>query len=140
MNIIDWIKNVFAKKIEDDIPFEAMSAAEAITVESLYSGDKDNDMVNGYVRNLRAWVGELSTVINHATVLGELKKLVQKDLDLMKDEDVIKDGSGLAGAQELNKAEVATMTGILDSVLVSMVSEEKSALYEKAAGTINVIG
>ena len=140
MNLVDWIKNIFAKKIEDDIPFEAMAAAEVITVESLYSGDTDADMLNGYVRNLRAWVGELSTVINHATVLGELKKLVQKDLDLMKDEDVIKDGSGLAGAQELNKAEVATMTGILDTVLVSMVSAELSALYEKAAGSVNVIG
>lgn len=93
-----------------------------------------------YVRLLRAWCGEQARTNNHGDAINTDYSQVQAILDLLQSEDVITDGSGLAGAASLTKSEIITMTAHVQGVLTNYDTLGHRQLWAKAAGPGNLIG
>lgn len=93
-----------------------------------------------YVRLARAWCGEQARTNNHADALNSQYAQVQSILALLQDTDLIADGSGLAGAMQLTKGEVMSLTATFQGVLLNYNQDGQRQLWAKAAGPANLIG
>lgn len=97
-------------------------------------------VLSEYVRLLRAWTGEQARTNNHGDALNTDYSQVQAILDLLGSNDVIADGSGLAGAASLTKSEVITMTAHVQNILANYNTLGHRQLWVKACGPGNLIG
>lgn len=98
------------------------------------------NVLSEYVRMLRAWAGEQARTNNHGEALNDDYSQVQAVLDLLGNDDVIADGSGLAGAGVLTKAEVVSMTAHTQGILTNYNTAGHRQMWAKAAGPGNLIG
>lgn len=101
---------------------------------------EQKNVLSEYVRLLRAWSGEQARVNNHAEALNDDYAQVQAVLDLLANDDVIADGSGLAGAALLTKAEVISITAHMQGILTNYNTAGHRQMWAKAAGPGNLIG
>jgi hypothetical protein len=103
------------------------------------TSDQKN-VLSEYVRLLRAWCGEQARTNNHGDALNTDYSQVQAIMDLLANEDVIADGSGLAGAASLTKAEVVSITAHVQGILSGFNTLGHRQLWAKACGPSNLIG
>jgi hypothetical protein len=102
---------------------------------------EEQNVLGEYVRLIRAWCGEQARTNNHAGALNDdYIAQVQVVLAELQDTDVIADGSGLAGAALLTKAEVVTLTSHVQGELTNYNTAGHRQLWAKAAGPSNLIG
>lgn len=101
---------------------------------------EQQNVLGEYVRLLRAWSGEQARTNNHGEALNDDYSQVQAILDLLANEDLISDGSGLAGAATLTKAEVISITAHMQGILTNYNTAGHRQLWAKAAGPGNLIG
>ncbi|MFA5053573.1 MAG: hypothetical protein WC565_05925 [Parcubacteria group bacterium] len=101
---------------------------------------EQQNVLGEYVRLLRAWSGEQARTNNHGQALNSDYAQVQAVLAELQDSDVIADGSGLAGAGQLTKAEVVSLTAQSQGLLASYDQAGQRQAYAKAAGPGNLIG
>lgn len=101
---------------------------------------EQKSVLGEYVRLLRAWCGEQARVNNHAEAENDDYSQVQAVLDLLGADDVIADGSGLAGAGVLNKSEVVSLTAHMQGILANYNTAGHRQMWAKAAGPGNLIG
>lgn len=97
-------------------------------------------VVAEYTRLLRAWCGEQARTNNHGDALNSDYAQVQAILAELQDADVITDGSGLAGAGPLTKAEVVSLTAQSQGILATYNTAGVRQAFAKAAGPGNLIG
>lgn len=93
-----------------------------------------------YVRLLRSWCGEQARTNNHGGALNDSYATVQTILGLLGNDDVITDGSGLAGAASLTKGEVVSLTAHMQGILTNYNTAGHRQMWAKAAGPSNLIG
>lgn len=101
---------------------------------------EEKNVLSEYVRLLRAWTGEQARTNNHAEALNDDYGQVQTVLGELQDADVIEDGSGLAGAASLTKAEVVSMTAHMQGILANYNTAGHRQMWAKAAEPGNLIG
>jgi hypothetical protein len=101
---------------------------------------EQKNVLSEYVRLLRAWCGEQARTNNHGQALNSDYAQVQAVLAELQDTDVITDGSGLAGAGQLTKAEVVSLTAQSQGILATYDTAGLRQAYAKAAGPGNLIG
>ena len=102
---------------------------------------EQQSVLSAHVRMMRAWAGEQARTNNHAAVLGtNYWAQVATILALLDDADVITDGSGLAGAGTLTKANVVSMTSYIEGILTGYDTAPHRQMYALAAGPGNLIG
>ncbi len=106
-------------------------AWEQLTVE-------EQAAVQDYVRNLRALVGELGRVRNRAAALDNGYANIQGLLAELGANDVVPDGTGLAGALPLEQNEVITLTAHAQALLAEYGAGHLQ-MWAKAAGAMNLI-
>lgn len=98
-------------------------------------------ILSEHVRMARAWAGEQARTNNHGQVLDtNYWSQVSAILALLDNGDVIPDGSGLAGAGTLTKADVVTLTSYIEGIMASYDTAPHRQMYAKAAGPSNLIG
>lgn len=97
-------------------------------------------IVAEYVRLLRAWCGEQARTNNHAEALNDGCATVQGILGLLDNDDIITDGSGLAGSASLTKGEVISLTAHMQGILTNYNTAGHRQMWAKAAGPANLIG
>lgn len=93
-----------------------------------------------YVRLLRAWCGEQARSNNHADALNTEYTHIQAILEALDNDDLVADGTGLAGAMTLTKAEIVTLTAHMQGVLTNYNTLGHRQSWAKAAGPSNLIG
>ena len=121
------------------------SGGEFVTMEATLMGfteltPEQQAVLGDYVRTLRAWCGEQARTNNHADALNSAYTHIQASLDLLVADDLIADGSGLAGAMTLTKSEVITLTAHMQGILINYNTVAHRQLWAKAAGASNLIG
>ena len=98
-------------------------------------------VLSDYARMTRAWCGEQARVSNHGDAISTAYTAqVQAILALLGTDDPITDGSGLAGAVTLTKADVGYITGYIQTLLSTHNTAARRQMYVKAAGPTNLIG
>lgn len=97
-------------------------------------------VLSEYVRLLRAWTGEQARTNNHAAALNSGYAQVQGILGALQSDDVVLDGSGLAGAGSLTQAEIISLTAHMQGILTNYNTEGHRQMWAKAAGPGNLIG
>lgn len=102
--------------------------------------NEQKNVLGEYVRMIRAWCGEQARTNNHAEALNDDYSQVQGILDLLQAGDLIADGSGLAGAGTLSKAEVVSLTAHMQGILTNYNTAGHRQMWAKAAGPGNLIG
>lgn len=93
-----------------------------------------------YTRMIRAWAGEQARTNNHADALNTMYTHIQTALESVGADEVIPDGTGLAGAMDLTKAELVTLTAHLQGLLLTYNTLGHRQSWAKAAGPGNLIG
>lgn len=93
-----------------------------------------------YVRMLRAWSGEQARANNHADALNTMYTHIQAILGALGNDDPVADGSGLAGAMTLTKAEIISITAHMQGLLTNYNTLGHRQAWAKAAGPNNLIG
>jgi len=101
---------------------------------------EQHGVVSEYVRLLRAWCGEQARTNNHAEALNDGYATTQAVLALLDNDDIITDGSGLAGSSSLTKAEVISLTAHMQGILTNYNTAGHRQMWAKAAGPSNLIG
>ena len=97
-------------------------------------------IVSEYVRQQRAVVGEFARLLNRMEALDNMYDgQVVTAWATLGTTDVIADGSGLAGASQLTKAEVESIATAVQSILTTYQTEVLRQLYTRMAGMVNVI-
>lgn len=99
---------------------------------------EQQDIVATYVRQIRATAGQLARLLNVMSASNSMYTgQVQDAWALLLAEDVILDGSGLAGVSQLSKAEVTTIANAVQNILTTYNSATNRELYVKMAGMTN---
>ena len=98
-------------------------------------------IVAEYVRQQRATVGEFARLLNHMSALDNMYDgQVVAAWASLDAQDIIADGSGLAGVSSLTKAEVTGIANAMQAILTEYNAEALRQLYVRMAGLGNVIG
>lgn len=97
-------------------------------------------IVAEYVRQQRAVVGEFARLLNKMEALDNMYdgQVVAAWASLAA-QDIIADGSGLAGVSLLSKAEVANIATAMQAILTAYQGEALRQLYVKMAGMTNTL-
>lgn len=101
---------------------------------------EEQGIVGEYTRLIRAWCGEQARTNNHGQALNSDYAQVQAIFAKLQDSDLIADGSGLAGAATLTKAEVVSLTAQSQGILATYDTAGVRQAFAKAAGPGNLIG
>jgi hypothetical protein len=101
---------------------------------------EEQGILGEYTRLLRAWCGEQARTNNHGQALNSDYAQVQAIMAELQDSDLIADGSGLAGAATLTKAEVVSLTAQTQGILITSDTAGVRQAWAKAAGPGNLIG
>jgi hypothetical protein len=98
-------------------------------------------VLHEYVRMVRAWAGEQARTNNHALAISDdYTAQVQAIVAQCGANDVIVDGSGLAGVGQLTKTQLGYITGQLQAVLLNYNTVAQRQLWVIACGPGNLIG
>jgi hypothetical protein len=97
-------------------------------------------IVGEYTRQQRAIAGEFARLLNRMEALDNMYDgQVTAAWASLASEDVIADGSGLAGVSSLSKAEVASIANAMQTILTAYQTEALRQLYVKMAGLTNTL-
>ena len=98
-------------------------------------------IVAEYTRQQRAMVGAFARLLNQFEALDNMYDgQVTAAWAALGDNDMIVDGSGLAGVSQLTKQEVASIATAVQAILTTYQSEALRQLYVRMAGLSNTIG
>ena len=98
-------------------------------------------VLDEWLNNLRATMGELARVNNHLEVANDVYNgQTLAILGELAGGDDIPNAGGLAGAQSLTKDEVVTMVSYAQGVLTNYNTAGHRQNFGKAAGGANLIG
>ncbi len=101
---------------------------------------EQQSIVAEYTRQQRALVGEFARWLNRIEAADNMYDgQVTAAWASLANEDVIADGSGLAGVSALTKAEVTQIAGAFQAILTAYQTEALRRLYVKIAGMVNTI-
>lgn len=102
---------------------------------------EQQNIVAEYTRQQRAVVGEFARLLNHMAALDAMfDGQVTAAWASLAAEDVIADGSGLAGVSSLTKGEIAGIADAMQAILTTYNGEALRQLYVRMAGMVNTIG
>lgn len=105
----------------------------------------DEERLADFSRNIRAWIGQFAALMNQAD--AGLKAAyatgdpdgIHAILDAMSPGDVVEDNTGLAGADELDVADVMAIAGYMGTVLNVHNTTARREQYARVAGGTNIV-
>lgn len=102
---------------------------------------EQTNIVAEYTRQQRATVGEFARLLNHMAALDAMYDgQVTAAWASLANEDVIADGSGLAGVSSLTKAQITQIANAMQAILTTYNTEALRQLYVRMAGMTNTVG
>ena len=98
-------------------------------------------ILQAFTNLVRGWSGEQARVNNHGAAIDvDYVARVIDILNSFSSDDFIPNTSGLSGAASLSRADLVSIAAHIEGVQTNYNTVNHRVLWDKAAGTINLIG